>query len=346
VQTDLRRWREAAVKVDISAVAAAAGVSRTTVSHALSGKRYVAAETKERILAAIEELGYRPNRVAQSLRRRSTLSVAYLATDLSNPYYPAVIKALHRGLDAVGYALLIGETDGSAGGERHLLEEMVARQVDAVVIHPMAMSVPDIRELVGGLPLVAAVGDPDAAVDVPADVIMSDDALGIGEALRHLIDRGYRDIAFLSGPSDVKVALSRLGAFREASAAAGHHVPEDWIDHVPFTRDGGAEAMRRLLKCNSRPRAVMCANDLIAIGALDVLREAGLRVPEDVAVVGFDDIDLAELLTPRLTTVKNPAAAVGAACAEAVLARLAGPRTEAAFTFTTLPTTLQIRDST
>jgi LacI family transcriptional regulator len=330
------------VKVNITSIATAAGVSPTTVSHTLSGNRTVAPSTRQRVLAAIDELGYQPDRIAQSLRRRSTLSVALLVTDLSNPYYPSMAKALHRTLDDEGYALLIGETEGTARGERRLLDEMVSRRVDAVVIHPLAMTTRDLRDAVGSVPLVVLGGQGEAP-DQPVDLILTDDQRGIDEAILHLLDRGHSEIAFVGGPPETEHGAGRVAAFRHAVVDHGLDVGPGWIEHAPFTRDGGFEAMRRILD-RDRPRAVMCANDLIAIGVLDALREAGHRTPADVAVVGFDDIDVARLLTPQLTTVRNPATDVGRACAEAILHRLAEP--DAAPTVTRLPTTLQIRQTT
>lgn len=323
----------------LAGVAAAVGVSPTTVSHALSGRRAVSPETRERIMAEIARQNYRPNMVARGLRRRRTQSVALLVADIANPYYPAVARAVHDVLATEGYVYFIGNTDGDAAAERTLVEEMVARGVDGIIMQPMALSVAEVRELAGTTPLVVIAND---GADGTVDQVCTDDARGITEAVDHLVASGVDRIGFVGGPRRLAPGPVRLAAFRAATKAAGLTVPARWIEHTPFTRDGGAAAGARLL--GDRPRAVLCANDLIAIGVIDAARRAGLSVPEDLAVVGFDDIETADLVTPRLTTVVNPAAAVGEAAGRTMLHRLESGA-GAPFERVVLPTRLVVRES-
>lgn len=303
----------------IADVAAAAGVSPTTVSHALSGKRAVSEATRERIMQAIAELDYRPNLVAAGLRKQRTHTVALLVADIANPYYPAVARAIHDGVAGEGYVVLIGNTDGEPDAERTLLREMISRGVDGVVVQPMSTTPTQIRQIVGpSYPLVLI---SDAGENV-ADSVCTDDAVGIGEAVRYLADLGFRDVGFVSGPDGRSPGTVRLAAFRAAAQALDLTVLDSWIAHTSFTRDGGFTAGRSILGLADRPRAILCANDLIAIGVLDAARATDLTVPDDVAVVGFDDIETADLVTPRLTTVVNPAALIGAASARALLRRI------------------------
>lgn len=308
----------------IADVAAAAGVSPTTVSHALSGKRAVSRETRDRIMQAIADLDYRPNLVASGLRRQQTQSIALLVADIANPYYPAVARAVHDEVTSAGYVTLIGNTDGEPEAERALLREMLARSVDGLIMQALSISPVEIRETVGAHFPVVVISDPDT--ELVADSVTTDDAVGIAEAVKLLAEAGYSDIGFISGPEGRSPGVLRLAAFRAAASALGVEVREEWVVHTPFTRDGGFAAGTALLGLAERPSAVLCANDLIAIGLLDAARAAALRVPEDLAVVGFDDIETADLVTPRLTTVSNPAALTGAACARALLRRMAaGP---------------------
>ncbi|WP_411093609.1 LacI family DNA-binding transcriptional regulator [Streptomyces sp. 049-1] len=326
----------------IESVATAAGVSPTTVSHALSGKRAVSESTRQRIMTAIEEQNYRPNMVARGLRSKRTLSVALLLVDIANPYYPAVARAVHDVLAEEGYVSFIGNTDGQALVERQLLEEMVARGVDGVVMQPMGLSSAEVREVVGPLmPLVVTTTDPG---EVPADSVLTNDALGLDEALAHLMANGKHSFGYIAGPSDAAAGPLRADVFRQVLTAAGATIRDRWTETAPLTRSGGAQAATRLLGRVDRPSAILCANDLIAMGATEAARAAGLRVPEDVAVVGFDDIDMADLVTPRLTTVVNPAAEVGDACARTILWRVAnGPA--APFRRIVLKTRLVVRES-
>ncbi|WP_133767506.1 substrate-binding domain-containing protein [Amnibacterium kyonggiense] len=325
-------------------MAAVAGVSPTTVSHALSGKRAVSEATRERIMRAIEELDYRPNLVASGLRKQRTHTIALLVADIANPYYPAVARGVHDVVNADGYVILIGNTDGDGDAERSLAREMLARGVDGLIIQPMSSKPAELRSIVGpSFPLVV-VSEVDQTMY--ADAVGTDDAVGIGAAVRHLAEAGIRDVGFISGPELQAPGPGpvRLAAFQAASSALGLPVRDDWIVHTTFTRDGGFSAGAALLALDERPRALLCANDLIAIGVLDAARAARLRVPEDLAVVGFDDIETADLVSPRLTTVMNPAADLGAACARALLRRIElGP--DAPYERTTLHTRLVLRAS-
>lgn len=325
----------------IADVAAAAGVSPTTVSHALSGKRAVSEATRARILQAIEELNYRPNLVARGLRKQQTHSIALLVADLANPYYPAVARSLSDGVTGSGYVTLIGNTDGTAHNERSLAREMLARGVDGLVMQPMSTTSEELRRIVGpSFPLVLLTDNDGPLV---TDVVRTDDAVGIAEAVKHLAHSGVKDIAFVSGPDGRSPGTARLIAFHAAMAALDLQVRPEWVAHASFTRDGGFTAGAALLAAESRPRAVVAANDLIAIGVLDAARAAQLDVPRDLAVVGFDDIETADLVTPRLTTVRNPASLVGSTCAEALLRRIDGP--DLPYRLSSLRTQLVLRAS-
>ncbi len=334
----------------IADVAQAAGVSATTVSHALSGKRAVSAATRQRIYEVIDRLDYRPNLVAKSLRSQKTNSVALLVADIANPYYPAVARAVHDGLNSEGYVSIIGNTDGEAHAERRFLQEMVSRGVDGIIMQPAAMSVSEVRSIVGRvMPLVLIAHERGSLL---ADQIGTDDARGIADAVRYLFDKDLTDIAFVSGPeveplTTARLAtpgIIRLAAVRKAVKSCGGKFRDNRVEHATYTRDGGFEAGSRLLTAFDRARVIMCANDLMAFGVMDAVRAAGLAIPGDVAVVGFDDVDTANLVTPRLTTIVNPAAQVGAASAATLLRRIAaGP--DAPYERQLIPTHLVVRES-
>lgn len=224
----------------ITDVAEAAGVSATTVSHALSGKRAVSASTRQRIYEAIDRLDYRPNLVAKSLRNQKTNSVALLVADIANPYYPAVARAVHDGLNSEGYVSIIGNTDGEAEAERTFLREMVSRGVDGIIMQPAALSVSDVRALIGrALPLVLIAHERGTLL---ADQVATDDSQGIAEAVRYLVAKGRTDIAFVSGReveplADARLAtpgIIRLAAVRKAARACGATVRDDWVEHPPI----------------------------------------------------------------------------------------------------------------
>ncbi|MEV6425568.1 LacI family DNA-binding transcriptional regulator [Streptomyces sp. NPDC051662] len=301
-------------------VAARAGVSVTTVSHVLSGRRPVSDKTKARVLGVIEELGYQPNALAQGLRTRRTMTVGLIVPDLTNPFYPMMLRGLDDVMVPAGYRTLVCNTDGTREQETAFLRDMATRRVDGVVIAPFQLTRKDLLKHRKIMPVVRLGGGPfDADL---GDLVRSDDEGGMAQAVRYLCDLGRRRVAYIggtrhTGPSDVREA-----GFRRALAEAGRVVDEDLVVRGGFTRDAGRDAAEVLLDREDRPDAIACANDLIAIGVLDAARKRGLRVPAELAVTGYDDIDAASLITPALTTVVNPAREVGRSCGEALLRQL------------------------
>jgi LacI family transcriptional regulator len=337
-------------EVRVKDVARRAGVSAATVSNALSGSRPVAEATRQRIVAAAEALNYRPNLVARGLRRQETRTIAVLVADIANPYYPVVARAIHDRTDPEGYVSFIGNTDGDPDAEVRVLEEMRARSVDGVIMGTMALSAERIRSVLGpDMPLVLMTGetlDPleSGASGLRVDLVGSDDAIGITEGVKHLREKGVRDLGFIGGPAGSVPGTRRLESFRVAMAESDTTVRSEWLAAAPgYTVEAGYEAADRLLTRSARPAAVMCANDLIAIGVLEAARDRGLSVPEDLRVIGFDDIETARLVTPRLTTILNPATLVGTTCADALLRRIEHP--DSVFEQVALPTHLVIRGS-
>ncbi|WP_426516086.1 LacI family DNA-binding transcriptional regulator [Diaminobutyricibacter sp. McL0618] len=339
------------LEVGLKEVAFRAGVSPSTASNALSGARPVSEQTRKRVFAIAEELNYRPNLVARGLRRQETRTIALLVADIANPYYPAVARAIQDRIGAHGYVSFIGNTDGDPKAEVRVLEEMRARSVDGVIMSTMALSPERIRNVVGPtMPLVLITGEwvetpnPHVVRKLRADEVGTDDAMGIKEAVDHLRGRGVTDIGFISGPAGSVPGDGRLERFRDAMAEAGLSVNEAWIEQsAGYVLETGYDAADRLLSRPSRPKAILCANDLIAIGVLEAARDNKLDVPTELSVIGFDDIPTAKHVSPRLTTIINPARLVGYACADALMRRMEHP--DAPFEHTALATHLVARGS-
>jgi LacI family transcriptional regulator len=326
-------------RVTLADVARHAQVSKTTVSHVISGKRPVAAATRERIERSIAALGYRPDGLARSLRTRRTHTVALIVPDLTNPFYPALARGLEECLDDDGYRAIICSSDGLPDRERAYLEDVTDRSVDGLVLDSFHLSVDDLHGATGGrVPLVWIGGTP---LDHPGvDSVRPNDEEGAFAATRHLIERGHREIAMIDGPAGSGTA--RRDGYRRALAQAGLPSSREPLVRSDWTRAGGARAMRHLLI--SPPSAVFCSNDLTAVGAIDAIREAALSVPDDVAVVGYDDIELASLIAPALTTVQNPAAETGRTAGRMLVERMRGD-VEGPARSVTLPSSLIVRDS-
>lgn len=307
-------------EVTIVDVARHAGVSITTVSHALSGNRRVAEATRARIKHSIRELGYRPNAFARSLRTERSHMVSLIIPDITNPYYPTLARGLQDAVHAGGYQSFVCNTDGRRDGERSFLNDALQRRVDGIAFAAFATTARMLTDVLrAGIPLVS-IGTKIRHPKV--DQVSTDDVAGSQDATAYLIRKGYGPIAMVGGPPGSSPSDRRLEGYRAALRAGGIRFDPRSVAIGDFTRAGGAAAMTELLSRRVRPRAVFCANDLMAIGAMDAIRGAGLRVPRDVAVMGYDDIEAAALVTPDLTTVVNPAYQMGRAAGRLLLERM------------------------
>ena len=306
--------------VRITDVAAQAGVSIATVSHVLSGRRPVAEQTRRRVQEVIDEMGYRPSAIARSMVTQRTHTVALIIPDITNPFYPAVARGLQDALSAAGYFTYVVSTDGDPEKERQIVEHMITRRVDGIGFAGYYKHFRDVEPaVVAGIPVVLL----GSRTPRPGIDTVSIDDVGAGAiATQHLIDQGYRRIGFITGPAGQGPPSERVAGHLHTLAENDVAAAPELVVRTQFNRDGGREGMRRLLDLPERPRAVICTNDLVAIGALDTLREAKLRCPDDVAVIGFDDIEAASFVSPPLTTVRIPARDEGDACGRLLLHRL------------------------
>ncbi|MFI5991660.1 LacI family DNA-binding transcriptional regulator [Streptomyces sp. NPDC051362] len=329
----------------IKTVAARAGVGRTTVSRVINGSELVSEKARAAVLAAIAELNYVPNSVARGLVTSRTNSVALVIPESesrlgSEPYFSAVIRGVSTALAETRTQLQLVLVRDQA--ERDQLTESVAeRRVDGVLL----VSVHEHDPLPGlledmGLPTVlAGRRSPEESLSH----VHSDNAGGAAAAVEHLLGRGRRTIGTISGPLDMDVARSRLQGWRETLEKAGHKVPEGLVASSDFTEEGGGAAMRSLLEQVPALDAVFVASDVMAAGALAELRRQGRRVPDDVAVVGFDDSIIARHTHPPLTSVRQPVEEIGSTIARILLAEIDDP--EEPRRHIVLPTELVVRES-
>lgn len=326
-------------RVTITHVANRAGVSPTTVSHVLSGKRVVGAGTRETVLAAVRELGYRPNQIARNLRTRQSHMIAVVVPDIADPSAAVLARGLADALDEGGYGTFVCNTDGFPEREKELLEDVQDRGVDGIVLASSdATSEPHLSSADYGTPMVW-VGE---RLDHPrCDAVVRDDEGGARDATSYLLERGYLRVAMVQGPRDCD---ARTAGFRAALAAVGHELPDGFLVRGDWTRAGGRLAMQRLMESPLHPDAVFCANDLMAIGALDVAQQLGLSVPDDIAVVGFGDVDAAAIVSPQLTTVDLQSYDAGRAAGDLLLGRMTGHYTAECRTVV-LPCPLVVRES-
>ncbi|MFD8324518.1 LacI family DNA-binding transcriptional regulator [Streptomyces lydicus] len=309
-------------EVTLKDVALASGCSIATVSRVLAGTRPVGAETARTVRAAAEALGYRPNHVARALRSRSTGTVGLVLPQITNPFFPSLVRELEHALHAADRAVLLADCDDDPVTEAARINALLARRVDALLLIPVdeRRSREAVATAAARVPLVLL--DRGCGPGV-ADSVAVDNVAGMALVLDHLAATGRRRPCFIGAAGTASAAAERRAAYEAGAAALDPGAPGR-VALGDFSVEWGRAAVDRLWP--SRPDAVVCANDLIAAGALQRLRQLGADVPGEVAVTGFDDIPLAGLADPALTTVRQPLAELAAEAAR-LLARnpAAGP---------------------
>jgi LacI family transcriptional regulator len=291
-------------------VARLAGVSTATVSRSLNGTGQIAPSTRLAIDAAVSELGYQPNRIARSLVTKSTQTIALLLPEITNPFYGSLVSGIEQRTLELGYTILLCTTEGDAGREETYLNLLRSQQVDGALVDGLVLPPERIASFVaGGFPIVCLDLDVDSTA-VP--LVQVDNVRGGRMATEHLLGLGHTRIAHVAGAPELGISGERVEGYRAALREAGIEPDARLLAAGNFTEDGGYEAARELLARRPRPTAVFAANDLSAVGVLAAVAESGRRVPEDVSVVGFDDLRLAAYTTPPLTTIHQPAREIGA----------------------------------
>jgi LacI family transcriptional regulator, galactose operon repressor len=322
-------------------VAAEAGVSTATVSRVLAGLDGVTEHLRRRVNRAAAKLNYHPNRMARGLRVGQTKVIGVIIPDLRNPFFTSVAYGIEAALYQEGYTLVLGNSDGQPERERMQLGILRAEGVAGLVFiagNSPASGYEMLRKW--DLPVVAVDRSPGG---LEVDFVRSDNRGGIRQAVNHLLTLGYREIGLITGPAGIDVAEERLGGYQDELRSAGIPWRESFVIYSDFQLAGGYAAMKRLLDLSPPPRAVVVANNLMTLGALQTLQERGVRVPEELAIVGFDDLPWAGVLGPPLTAVAQPAEELGRTAARLLLERLKDP--SAIVQQVVLPTRLMVRAS-
>lgn len=322
-------------------VAKAAGTSPAVVSYVLNGgPRGVAPPTRARVLAAVEQLGYRPNGVARSLRMNRTMSLGLVLPDSSNPFFAELGRAIEDAAYARGYTLLIGNASERDERQTAYVRTFLQRQVDGLILAPAHGPIGCRDELASTrTPWVAV--DRRPAVNSSFPCVLVDNRGGARTATEHLLEHGRTRIGCIGGPEDVMPAADRVAGWRDAMTAAGRR-PGTTVWHVPFGRRSGYLAARDILTTTDVD-SLFVASDEQALGVLRAAAELGLSCPDDVAIASFDGVPAAAYATPALTTMTQPFARLGQAAVEALLARIGGDRSGG--DSTVLPVTLTRRGS-
>lgn len=334
--------------VSVREVAKLAGVSPATVSRVFSNSAHAVTDgTRTRVLQAVEELNWRPNLVARSLVTSRTTTLGAIVHDISDPYFGEIVRGLEDGAREAGYQVFACSSDRDPETELSYVERLMAHRVDALVFagggikdrgyrKQLRTLLDEFREH-GGVVIALAPTSYRGAVSASPD-----NAGAAADMVRHLLEFGHRRIAFVSGPQHIQTSEVRERGYEQALLEAGVDPDPDLVASGAFTVQGGEEAAHHLLDARPDITAIFAANDLMACGALRALADRGLDVPADVSVAGFDDIQMAMCVRPRLTTIRMDMYAMGTEGARLALAHLGGDKARPA----RLPTEVVVREST
>ncbi len=327
-------------RMDIHAVARLAHVSIATVSRTINHIPTVNPKLTKRVWEAIRELNYFPNTQARALVSGRSRMLGLIVSEITNPFFPELIQGFEDVAVENGYEILIGSTNYEADRMQRCIRRMVERNAEGVAIMTFGIEQPLLDQLADrNVPLVFV----DLAPNRPGmSVLKVDYHNGIRQGVQHLAALGHRRIAFVSGPQRLHSAQSRLAAFKKALGECGIPVDETLMIEGDHTMEGGMVSAQKLMATKDLPTAIMCSNDMLAIGVLHQLSRSGLRVPDDVSIIGFDDIHMAAMMIPPLTSIQMSRTDIASAAVSALRGHLEGsPKREYR-----IDTRLVVREST
>ncbi|TCJ15621.1 LacI family transcriptional regulator [Rubrobacter taiwanensis] len=326
--------------MNIRDVAQRAGVSISTVSRVLNDTGYpVKPETRQRVLEAVEELGFRPNDLARGLHLKRTRTVGLVIPDITNPYYPELALGVEATASGEGYSVIFCNTNRRAEKLEHYVDVLLQKRADGIIIAGGGTDFSPVSQVLSDFDIEAAV---IGRHNLPFPSVQIDNVGAAYEATSHLVELGHERIAFISGPLSLTSVQDRLNGYREALRRRGIERDDRLVREGDFQPESGYSAARSLLQGSVRPTAIFAANDRMAIGAMAAAFDLGMEVPEEVSIVGFDDITMASYVRPALTTVSLPGYEMGASAMRLILKLISGkecPRV------TWLPAELVVRDS-
>lgn len=291
-------------RTTIKDVAEFVGVTPAVVSRVFNRDEtlIIKDETRQAVLDAIEELHYMPNSVARSLRTQTTDTIGVLVSDITNPFYTEVVKGIQDVALAAGYTVILCDTTDNSEEEKRYIQKLRSQFVDGIILGSSYVE-DDVIDLLEELKIKYVMVN-RGSENSQAPYVKSADVEGIVESVNYLLQNGHEKIAHLSGPLYAETAIRRLSGYRKALLDAGIPYHSQYVVETTFDEKSGYEACRELLKNEDRPTAICAANDMVAIGAIQAIKEAGLRIPEDISVIGYNDIWVASKIAPPLTTIR------------------------------------------
>lgn len=311
---------------NIRDVARRAGVSTVTVSRVINNSGAVSDDTREKVQQVIEELGYVPNLLARGLRSKRTDTLALVITDITNPFWTTVARGVEDKAIEDGFSVILCNTDEDPEKQGSYIDILISKRVDGVVIAPVNRDVSALSSFSRhGIPYVVI----DARIEgIDTDLVMGDSVGGAYGLVSHLAGLGHRRIAIIAGPEQAPTAEDRLTGYLQALEEWDIPVEDELIKHGSFDQDSGYDLTLELLQLSQRPTALFAGNNVMGLGALIALQEHGIRVPEDMALVAFDELPLLAVLHPFLTVADQQPYKMGIIATELLLERLTGKRQE------------------
>ena len=312
----------------IKDVALKANVSTTTVSHVVNSTRFVSDKVRHEVELAIRELNYVPSAVARSLKSNSTKTIGMLIPNCSNPYFAEIVRSVEDHCFGAGYALILCNTDDDPHRQAAYLQVISEKRIDGTIIISTGED-KDLLRLLKGLTIPTVLLDREIE-EVNCDLVETAHVQGAWMATEHLIGLGHRRIACLAGPTNLNSSAQRIEGWRSALAKSGLTAEASHLLwQSDFSSQGGFTTMQAILQAPKVPTAVFVCNDLMCIGAMSAAHQAGVRVPQDISLIGFDDIELARFASPALSTIAQPKHRIGVTAVDMLLERIQGGRVEA-----------------
>ncbi len=312
-------------RVTITDVAKQAGVSKSTVSHVLNKTRFVEEDTRQNVLTAIENLGYRPSNIARSLVSKRTKTAGLLVSDVGNPFYHEVIRGVEEVALAHGYSIFLCNTRYDLNLGTEFIRSLIEKSVDGILFMSSSMSIEMVEEVVHNQIQAVVLDWGIPQVENLATTIRINFAEGIRQAVNYLVELGHTHIAHVCGPIDLWTAQARRDIFLAALMENGLNSNQAMVIEGNLRIDGGRRAFEQLIHASPRPTAVFAANDLTALGIIWAARNYGLNLPEQLSIIGLDDIELASEVNPTLTTVALPRNEIGKLAMQLLLELIENP---------------------
>ena len=324
-------------------VAKKCGVSVATISRVINHPENVLPETRDKIIAIMQELNYIPNEQARSLTLNRTNTIALLIPNILNPLYPQIAKGVEDICHQKGYNLLLCNTEQNISKERDYIDMLIKRKVDGLVLSSTLLNKVDIEKIkLHNIPLVMIGENKD---NVQANMVFTDYELGVYQAIIHFIDIGYKRIAFIGSSGNKLESDQKQRGYEKALKEFLIPINKDYMIEGDNEVEGGYFSAQKLLQLKPAPQAIFACNDLMAIGAIDAIKNDGLRIPQDIGIIGFDDIKMASLVEPKLTTVSQPVYKMGLIAARLLFDSMGNEDEEGCYQKIFLEPKLKIRKS-